>query len=150
MEAIKVPHIWYKEMANELARSCMDSKLHVIDLRKRIELMKVGTPSEHDVKMKITLEQLLGWLDKADSEEIARKKYDDFKVKYAPDKSLKGDLKAAKKEVLSLKKEIQLTTSIHDEFDPYNVIGKMSDKYYLSNGQIDSLMMLMDKHGLIY
>jgi hypothetical protein len=56
MEAIKVPHIWYKEMANELARSCMDSKLHVIDLRKRIELMKVGTPSEHDVKMKITLE----------------------------------------------------------------------------------------------
>ena len=37
MEKILVPAVWYKEMANELARNCMDSKLHVIDLRNRIE-----------------------------------------------------------------------------------------------------------------
>lgn len=150
MEKILVPAVWYKEMANELARNCMDSKLHVIDLRNRIELMKAGTPSVHDVKMKITLEQLLNWWEKAESEEAARKKYNEFKAKYAPDKNMKGNLKEAKKEILTLIEKILTVTSINSPYDPYHLIGVMDEKYFLSNKQIDSLMAFMGKRNLIY
>lgn len=150
MKKILVPQTWYKEMANELARNCMDSKLHVIDLQNRIELMKVGTPSAHDVKMKITIEQLLSWLEKAENQENARKKYNEFKAKYTPDKNIKGNLKEAKKEILTLIEKIMTVTSINSPYDPYHLIGVMDEKYFLSNKQIDSLMNFMSKRNLLY
>lgn len=150
MEAIKVSATWFYEYKRELLNNAMNATRHINDLRQRIEEMKAGRPTEHDKKHSITLEKLLGWLDSAPSFEAEKQKLREFEAKYTPCKELKGDLKSAKSEVLKLSDKILSTKSIHDESDPYKVIGDMQEKYFLSNKQTDLLMAYMSKLELLY
>jgi hypothetical protein len=114
----KVPYKWYKEIANELARNCMEKAL------------KFGLDSQFRID--------------------AENKRKEFKNKYIPVKELQGNIQAAKLEIIILHDKIIKSNSIHSKYDPYNIIGVMEQKYFLSNKQIDSLMAFMSKKELLY
>jgi hypothetical protein len=144
----RVPEKWYKEMSNEYASHVLRAKPHIRQLQDRIkaikesgldyEIRKLGS-TEH----KISIEFLENALKEAPTYEQQKKRWLDFKSKYEPVKGLEGNLKAAKLETENriLKGKLK--------FDGYyKQFHEISDKYYLSEKQMNILMDYFYKKDL--
>jgi hypothetical protein len=141
----KVPVKWFKEMKSELTMAIFNSIKHVNQLQVRFD----NYPTEFDAKNHIDKEYIEKWLKEAKEDEasgIARQKRDEFMEKYTPDKTKSSNLVAAKLEA----KIFSLTHSdYYDDEHNYDLLHKISDKYFLCNSEINKLMDHFCKLGLL-
>jgi len=144
----KVPHLWYQEMVNSLARTYMDAKTRPAFQQRRIDAV-IASGKDHEVMKNgfiIPLTELQQFhrdaVKEAKTAPAKRQAWLDFKAKYTPDKNLKGNLTAAK-----LAAEVAFLKGRKTDYR-YSFLHKLMDRYKLSDKQTTQLMDHFDKIGI--
>ena len=142
MKPKKVPSKWYFEILAEYYNGIIHAEKHTMQLTERIN----NYPTQFDVDNKISLQQLNEWLTNAITPDQVREKINQFREKYTPDKTKQTNLVAAKLEakIFSLQ-----NSNYSDEENNYNLLHKISNKYYLLNSEMTKLMCHMMKLKLM-